>query len=235
LQALVYRSEYKLDTAIAVLQRALSLDPGYAQAEALLSNCYGEKFYGDTQRSTLATALSHAERAISIDPNDAMCHRMMAYVQIALRNFDVAGVHLSKAKELNPACAVSENTYAFWLWAVGRTSEALDHLDRVAKLDPFTGIFCHQIRGYALLDERRYQEAINELNQVNPKQSYDRAHVAAAYAYLGKDSEARAEVADLLQTYPEYSISWFARVDERANLAASEHFATGSRLAGIPE
>ena len=160
---------------------------------------------------------------------------MMAYVQIALRNFDVAGIHLAKAKELNPASAVSETTYAFWLWAVGRTSEALDCLNTVAKLDPFKGIYYHQIRGYALFDERRYQEAINELNQVNPKQSYDRAHVAAAYAYLGRDSEARAEVAGLLQTYPEYSISWFAKVDERENLAASEHFATGSRMAGIPE
>jgi adenylate cyclase len=235
LQAKEYRNQYNLDTAIVLLQRALALDSRYAQAHALLANCYGEKFYLDAQRSTLTTALSHAERAISIDPNDAMCHRMMGYVQLALRNFDVAGQHLTKAIALNPDSAVSEVTYAFWLWAVGHTSEALDRLAAVAKRDPFKGIYFYQIRGYALFDERRYEEAIDALNQVNPKQSYDQAHLAAAYAYLGRDAEAQAQVADLLQAHPEYSISWFAEIDERKNLAAREHFAAGSRMAGIPE
>jgi TolB-like protein/class 3 adenylate cyclase len=235
LQALDYKNQYKLDAAIALLQRALALDSRYAQAHAQLANCYTEKFYLDAQGSTLTTALSHAEKAISIDPNDTVCHRMMAFVQIALRNFDVAGQHLTKAIALNPDSAVSETTYAFWLWAVGRTSEALDRLDAAAKRDPFKGIFFYQIRGYALFDERRYEEAIDALNQVNPKQSYDRAHLAAAYAYLGRDAEARAEAADLLQAHPEYSISWFARVEERKNLAARERFAAGSRMAGIPE
>jgi tetratricopeptide (TPR) repeat protein len=226
---------YELDAAILLLKRALELDPRYAHAHSLLARCYVEKFYLDAERSTLATALSHAEKAISIDPNDGKNHHAIGFAYVALRSFDLAGLHLAKAMALNPNSAAVEVSYAFWLFAAGRTSETLNHLDAAAKRDPFISIWSHQIQGYALFDERRYEESIKALSQVNPKLCYDRAHIAAACAYLGRDAEAKSEVAALLQADPHYTISWFAKIDERRSPGASEHFAAGSRMAGIPE
>jgi len=224
-----------IEAALSLVQRALSIDPQYARAHAMLVRYHVEKFWLDGERSALAIALSHAEKALSIDPDDGLCHSAMAYVQISLRNYDVAGLHAATAVAQNPNSALFETHYAYWLWTVGRNSEALNRLDAAAKRDPFKGADFYQNRGYALFDERRYEEAIDALNLVNPKQPWDRMHRAAAYAYLGRDVEARTQVAQLLQANPYYTISWFAKVDERQNPAARERFMAGSRMTGIPE
>src|SRR5262249_13195121 len=152
---------------------ALSIDPQFARAHGMLARYYVEKFWLNGERSTLPIALSHAEKALSIDPDDGLCHSAVAYVQIALRNHEVAGLHAATAIALNPNSIVFENHYAYWLWAVGRNSEALERLDAVARRDPFRGVDHYQNRGYALFDLRRYAEAVGAFNLVNPKQPWD--------------------------------------------------------------
>ena len=235
LQAWELMQRYDADAALSLIHRALAIDPLYARAHSMLARYHVERFWLDADRSTLATALRHAEEALSLDPDDGMCHAVMSYVQISLRNYDVAGLHAAKAVALNPNSVAYEVHYAYWLWVVGRNSEALDRLDAAAKRDPFTGTHIYQNRGYALFDERRYEEAIDALNLANSKQPWDRVHLAAAYAYLGRDAEARTQVAHLLQSHPHCTLSWYAKIEERKNPAAREHIMAGSRMAGIPE
>jgi tetratricopeptide (TPR) repeat protein len=111
----------------------------------------------------------------------------------------------------------------------------LDCLESTVRRDPFKSIFYFQMRGYALFDAQRYEEAIEALNQVHPKQSYDHAILGAAYAYLGKDTEARNEISALLRDEPRAAVSWFAKVEHRKDHATEERLLAGFRMAGIPE
>jgi adenylate cyclase len=115
LQARHHSHRYDIDAALLLLQRALALDPLYAQAHAYLTSCYFEKYYLDADSSMLAPALSHASKALSIDPNDGMCHLAMGYAHTASRNYDLGGLHLASARALNPNSVQFERAYGFSL------------------------------------------------------------------------------------------------------------------------
>jgi adenylate cyclase len=83
--------------------------------------------------------------------------------------------------------------------------------------------------------ERRYEEAIQTFARMNPLFHWDRACLAAAYAYLGRDQEARVEIAEALRLKLDYSIAMVAEHTLFKNGEDVEHFLTGLRMAGLPE
>ena len=123
--------------------------------------------------------------ALSIDNNDGLSHTVMGLVQTHLRNWDVAGMHLKNALNLNPNSVLFADKYANWLLRVGRTEEALQTLDAALERDPLQPPWYWEVRTMALLREKRYDEAIYSINHKNPLQSWDHVTLAIAHAYLG--------------------------------------------------
>jgi adenylate cyclase len=102
LQAMECNNRYETDRAIVLLNRAIHIDPQYAQAYAMLAFVHVWKFYVDYKEETLNAALAHARTALSIDNNDGLSQMVMGLVQTHLRNWDIAGMHLANARSLNP-------------------------------------------------------------------------------------------------------------------------------------
>jgi hypothetical protein len=86
-----------------------------------------------------------------------------------------------------------------------------------------------------LLQQKRYEEMIQTINRKNPRQSWDHASLAMAYAHLGHDSEARREAAIAVSMQPNFSIAGWAKTDPYADSAHLEHVIAGLRKAGLPE
>src|SRR5262249_30864071 len=128
-----YLVKYEPESAIPLLQRAIELDPGYAQAYALLSDCYATSFiFDDLDKTKLHSAIAYARKALSVDDTDGLCHYAMGFALLYTDQFEVAGAHLRRAVGLNPNSTLFASHYAIWLTYVGRHREALEMLDIAA-------------------------------------------------------------------------------------------------------
>jgi adenylate cyclase len=236
LQAQALNRRHDALAAEPLLLRAIEIDPRYAHAHSLLAYTYVKKSWHTGERTELLKkALHSAEKALSIDYNDGLCHIAMGFVCLSLRRFDQAEPHFDKAVELNPNSVTFAGERACWLYHVGRRREALEILDLVAQRDPLRPPYHWEMRATILFMERRYEEAIQTFARMNPLFHWDRAYLAAAYAYLGRDQEARAEIAEVLRLKPDYSIAMVAKNAKFKNEEDVEHLLTGLRMAGLPE
>jgi adenylate cyclase len=92
--------------------------------------------------------------------------------------------------------------------------------------------------GYALIELRRFDEAIvagKKAQRQNPSYSAAYRCLASAFAYLGRDAEAREAAARLLETDPAFTISaWIARAPGYGQ-SGFKVLIEGLQKAGLPE
>ena len=126
------------DEAQDMFQRAIDIDPSYAEAYAELGLTLCEavasgwtEFIGDD----LARAETLAQKALSLDSASTTAYRLLAEVHLARRNFDLALGQIDRALEINPSDAESFSMRgAILVWA-GRAAEALRWLEGALRLD----------------------------------------------------------------------------------------------------
>jgi TolB-like protein/class 3 adenylate cyclase/Flp pilus assembly protein TadD len=230
-----YLVKYELESAMPLLQRAIELDSGYAQAYALLSDCCTTSYFYDGDRKKLDSALVYAQKALSADDTDGLCHYAMGFALLYLTDqFGVAGVHLRRAVALNPNSTLFSSHYAMWLTYAGRHREALEMLDIAAHHDPIVPSYHSQIRTIALFGDEQYEEAIEAFSQITQPQYWDYAYLAAAYEQLGEEDKARLTATEVLRLRPAYSISLNAKRSPH-NSADRERLCSALRKAGIPD
>ncbi len=235
LQAMECQNRYETERAIALLTRAIELDPRYTQAYAMLAFVHVWKFYVDYSAATLNAALEHAQKALSIDNNDGLSHAVMGLVQTHLLNWEIAGMHLKAALSLNPNNVFFAGKYANWLLRMGCPQESLQILDAALERDPLQPPWYWEVRTMALLREKRYDEAISSINHKNPMQSWDHATLAIAQAHRGNDVQARAEAAIAVRMQPNFSIGGYAFTAPYKDPADLQDMIDGMRKAGLPE
>ena len=112
---------------------------------------------------------------------------------------------------------------------------ALANIDQAMKLsprDPEMGRW-HWIKGGTFSYMGRYQDAVREIRAAL-ETGYSfwgvYAHLAVAYAFLDRQSEAEAAVAQARKQKPDLTIKWL-----RARLDEPEVSYEGLRKAGLPE
>ncbi|MCC6362716.1 MAG: winged helix-turn-helix domain-containing protein [Bryobacterales bacterium] len=82
-------------------------------------------------------AIEHALHGISIDPECAECHAILGYLLFSTKwKWDEGGRHLSKAISLKPADPQIQLWLAQREAAVGRTRQAVEIMDRIARQFP---------------------------------------------------------------------------------------------------
>ncbi len=217
-----------------LLRRAIELDPGFAQAHAWLSFAYTTTFFFTADKELLTVAGATARQALSLDSTDASSHVAMGLVDLFMRRHEEAGIHLATAISLNPTDAHVVSTHAVWLSFVDRTGEALDILEKTLQRDPYVPDWHWEMRSAALMQARRYEEAIQALVRMKHKLVWNHYLLAGAYAYLGRMNEARAQAAEVLRLKPDYSEDWVRAIEPYKDPIHVEHLLTGLRLAGLP-
>jgi TolB-like protein/Flp pilus assembly protein TadD len=146
---------------MALLERAGSLQPDYADAHASLAYGYLlQAFTVAPPRQVMPLAKSAAERALRVNPDLAQGHLALASVR-HWYDWDWAGAERAykKAIELSPADAMARFNYAELLALLGRSEEAIAEAARATERDPISPIVCRAM-GDALYVSRRYDEAI---------------------------------------------------------------------------
>ena len=220
-----------------MLTRAISLDPGYAEAYRWLAmnHWMGWVHSGGPTEPTRSVALELARKAVAIDPNDAGCRWILAYLLAYERSFAEADAEFAKAIELDPNEADTWAALSDIAVLAGRIDEGLEHIRKAFRLNPFPASWYYLTLGQAQYAAGEYEAAVETLRRDETYRTSSRRFLAASLAQLGRLDEARAEAELFLVGNPHFTTRHWAMTEPFRDAATLEHFVDGYRKAGLPE
>lgn len=133
------RTPYSIQQAIMLYERAIAVDPGYAQAYAGLADCYNLTMSGLTPDVRYPRALAYAEKAVALDPDDATGHTSLGFLRYKFEwRWEDAEAEFKKAIALDPDYALAHHWYGELLGLMGRYEESITQLRLAVALEPQT-------------------------------------------------------------------------------------------------
>jgi len=220
-----------------MLTRAISLDPGYAEAYRWLAmnHWMGWVHWGAPIEPNRIVALELAQKAVALDPDDAGCRWVLANLLAYERRFAEADTEFARAIALDPNEADTWATLSDVVLLAGRVDEALDHIRKAFRLNPFPASWYYLTLGQAQYGAGDYEAAIETLRRDETYRTSSRRFLAASLAQLGRLDEARSEVELFLVANPHFTTSHWVATEPFRDDAMLEHFVDGFRKAGLPD
>jgi TolB-like protein/predicted Ser/Thr protein kinase len=181
------------DRAIPFLEKAVSLDPGFARGHAALAGAFAKKvFEGVPDGAWRRKAEEQIEKALALDPNlpDACLSRgALAWTLENGFPHEEAAVDFHRAIEANPNLAGAHAALASLYYHVGLLDESLAEYAKALKIDPYDLDSLYRIPRIHLY-QGKYAQALSEFD-ANPRFADDFLK-PLALDHLGKHAEAVA-------------------------------------------
>lgn len=229
--------------AIALFDRALALDPGFAPALALCAWTHEKRLNrggaAPAGVDDAQSALTLAERAMAADEDDPMVLLVAGVVALTIKHDSNQALSLiRRAVTLNPNSLIMANTAGYAYFYTGNIEEAISCTQRAIQLSPGSPerVWSFQSLAWMHISMARFDDALTwGLRALELSKTMDGAHavVAACYAHLGRDEEARAAVATALSIWPELTIERLLGPDTKRREIDSV-LAKGLAKAGMP-
>ena len=199
------RSKEGFDNAIAHFEKAIELDPNYADPYVGLGDTYGllPIYNFAAPIDAMPKAKAYAEQAKSINPKLASAYTSIAWVQHNYE-YDWAGAeeNYRKGIELNPNYATGNHWYGILLTHIGRTDESIQKTKKAVQLDPTSKIikFSLSVSCWQAGQVDLASKTIEEVLVIDP-------HFPTALQFKYDKFHANAETAierltEALQVYP---------------------------------
>jgi adenylate cyclase len=225
-------SDASTKEALAMLDRAVELDPGYAQAHGLRAVCLAWRaFQGWENRDTAFTrAAEGADRAVACDPGEPWGHLARGFIGIANRHDSEAVGAFSRAIDASPNFAYAHGLLGAAHALGGRPDQAIECIDRGVRLSP-RDIFGEEYQLYyafAHFQAGRYAEAASAARmaiQQRPEHPVLYIMAAASYGLAGEIDKATRAIAQLTDLVPGVSAVGleenflYCRQEDRSRLA----------------
>jgi adenylate cyclase len=196
---------------IATSKEFLSRSPNHPAPHLNLALSYVSQwaFQQNPDAQTLAQALAAAQRGLALNDSGFLGHSILGSVYLWQKQYEQSIAELERAIALDPNWAVSYAFLAEVLSRVGRSEEAIDMAEQALRHKPFVadGHLTNVGTAYDLAG--RPDEAVAPLKQYLTRYpNILGAHLtlAAVYSELGREAEARAEVAEVLRINPQFSL-----------------------------
>ena len=181
------------DEASGLFQRAIDLDPNYADAYAALGGSYYEAVisgWSEFRAEDLERAEALAQKALALDPTTTRAYRVLAQIHLYRKRYDLALAQIDRALEINPSDADNFSYRGSILVWAGRAAEALPWLEGALRFDPANGFAAARLcMAYYLL--RRYTEGVDACDRALSSESGRNTQLithpmlAATYAAAG--------------------------------------------------
>jgi DNA-binding winged helix-turn-helix (wHTH) protein/TolB-like protein/Tfp pilus assembly protein PilF len=206
------RTRENLPKAITYLEQAVDKDPNFAQARAMLADCYylsiTEEYYNKEQpEGTFERAEASVTKALELDDSLAEAHTVNAGLKLSQRKFDEAGREFRRALELKPTYAVAHLRYAYYLLWELRLEDAVFHMRRAQALDPAAPV-TNAALAFMLYKSRDFDGSIFYSKRALELESGSvgaRINLGEAYAQKKMFAEAHAEFDKVAVSDPRYS------------------------------
>jgi TolB-like protein len=216
-------------------QSALERDSSYGRARAGKSRTHSHEWkhsWSPDPEESLRQAALDASSAIELDRNDARGHAELGFVNLYLKDHDLAVLCYKRALALNPNDANILAEFADVLAHAGQPEEALSYLNRAMRLNPiYPDVYVWAMAG-AYFKLRAYNDAVSCIMRMqNRKQG--RRILAASYAYLGRISDAKRIGAEIRAEDPVFSAEGWAKIVPDKLPEHRDRFFHGLKLAGL--
>jgi TolB-like protein len=225
-------SEPSTREALGMLDRAVELDPGYAQAHGLRGVCLAWRaIQGWEQRATaFAQAAASADRAVAGDPGEPWAHLARGFIAIGRKRDGETLDAFNRAIEASPSFAYAHGLLGAAHAFGGRPDQAIECIDRGVRLSP-RDIFGDEYQLYyafAHFQAGRYAEAAAAAQQaIQQRPGHPVLYVmaAASHGLAGEIDQAASAIAQLRALVPGVSAADFeenlpyCRQEDRSRLA----------------
>jgi tetratricopeptide (TPR) repeat protein len=220
--------------ALKAFRKAVAADPAFAPAFSGSARATQRQWLvlGRGDPALLAEAEQIGARAISLDHRDARGYREVALCSLYRRRWDDAVANFTEAERLGPQYADLFCDFGDALGHAGEPEKGLAKVERAIELNPippdqywWNAAGLHfQLHDYAL--------AIDAIDRMGDPLPALRV-AAAAWAYLGKKTEARKCAAKFLRSYPDFRIAHWLSIVPDKNPDDQRHYELGLQLAGF--
>lgn len=223
--------------AIFLLQRALALDPDYAEAHRLLAlNLWlSWEFWDQPIVPYRQRSVDEAQKAVALDPNDAGNRWVLGIILGHERRWEESDAEFDLALTLDPNHADAWAMRSDLIVLCGRPAQAIEHVHKALRLNPHPPGWYYWMLGQAQYGIRDYEAAIQTLRHPATYRATSRRLLAASLARLGRLDEARTEAQLFLMNNPNFTIAQWAASQPFRDEKMLQHFVEGYRLLDLPE
>ena len=175
--------------------RAIEIDPNYADGYAGLADSYRllGMYYVILPVEAYPKAKEAALRALELDPANAVARVSLGTIKFRYEwNWEGAEQEFLRAIEINPSLGIAHHDYAWFLVAMERFDEGIEHMKVAQRLDPLSPLANSDV-GWVYLMARRYDEAVDQINrtlELEPAFGGALACLERAYTLKGQHREA---------------------------------------------
>jgi adenylate cyclase len=200
------------ESAQAMVERAIALDPNYAHAYAWRACILGQSWVHDwcaDRDETWNAIVADLDKALSLDERDSDVHRVLAAVNINRGEHESAVYHQEKGLALNPnydLLVVQHGELLTWL---GRPEEGLEWIKKAMRLNPHHPERFWNHLGRAHFVARSYREAIDAFRHISKPDHLHLAFLAACHAQLGELEAARTYGREVLAKDPLFTVEGY--------------------------
>jgi adenylate cyclase len=205
-------SDSSTHEALNMLDRAIKLDPCYAQAHGLRAVCLAWRAIQgwDNRGTSFAEATEGADRAVACDPGEPWAFLAHGFIAVANRRDSGAVSAFSRAIDASPNFAYAHGLLGAAHAFGGRPDQAIECIDRGVRLSP-RDIFGEEYDLYyafAHFQAGRYIEAaVAAQRALQQRPGHPTIHMmaAASYGLAGEIDKAKRAVTQLISLVPNFS------------------------------
>ncbi len=220
------------------LEKAVELDPNFAQAWAWLSCIVGQAWvrgYLPDPGRLWTRCVTYAQKALELDEEDSECHRILSEIYLIQRKFDEAEYHNERGLSLNPSDTRLTVQRGYLLAYVGRAEEGIEWVNKALSLDPYKPENYYANLGIVLHAAGCYAKAAEVFKRVPRLQAGHHAYAASCHVRLGESDLAAEHRAAALELDPGFTVSSYSRTLRYKDRSDLDHLLNGLREAGFPE
>jgi TolB-like protein len=236
-RALLFQSGQAAREARLMFQRAIALDPEFAEAHRWIALTLLDSWllWGEPLEPNLQMAVAAAQKAVMLDPNDAGNHWVYGLLLTREHQLAEAETEFAVALKLDPNNADTWAMLSELMVLSGRPNDALANIEKALRLNPHPPGWYYWFLGQSQYLDRQYDRAVLTLRREETYRLACRRTLAAALAQLGRPEEARWEAEMFMVSNPHFTIHHWVESQRFWDEAACQHFVDGYRKAGLPE
>ncbi|MGW8325514.1 MAG: tetratricopeptide repeat protein [Desulfobacterales bacterium] len=210
------------EDAMTALELAIKLDPEYGLAWAMLAHLHADNYALGFREieAPLEKALTFAQKGVALAPGNQFVHDALTLVHFHRGNKKLFLKSVEETIALNPNSPYIIGVAGWHMALYGEWERGLDLLKKGIKLNPYYPSWFHLVTFMDYYRRGENENAFAEALKFNyPELFWDPLMRAVALSQMGRKSEAKTAVSQLLKLEPDfatqgrYLISRYVKID----------------------